>query len=108
MKAPATVVFVTLVALILAGCVAPQATAPASPNLEPPATATMVPATPTAAATSVPATPAPSPTPRDAETPAPTPWPTVASVTTGDFPCDLTRWVAPTPLPSPARNRQRR
>ena len=99
MKAPATVVFVTLVALILAGCVAPQATAPASPNLEPPATATMVPATPTAAATSVPATPAPSPTPRDAETPAPTPWPTVASVTTGDFPCDLTRWVAPTPPP---------
>lgn len=83
-----TAVLAVLLAAMLAGCVPPQTAAPPTTGADTPAAATAVPATATA-------TPSPAP----ADTPTATPPPTTAPVTTGDFPCDLARWDAPTPPP---------
>lgn len=91
-----TAVLAVLLAATLAGCAPPQAAAPPSPVAVTVAAAPPVPAT--ATATTVPATATAAPSPVPVDTPAAAP-PTSAPVTSGDFPCDLTRWDAPTPPP---------
>ncbi|MEZ4769941.1 MAG: molybdopterin-dependent oxidoreductase [Caldilineales bacterium] len=81
---------------LLAGCASPPAAAPATT-----AVVEVVSPSATATATAASATPAATPSlaPSPSDTPPPTSAPTTGPVTTGDFPCDLTRWIAPTPPP---------
>ena len=95
----AAALLAVLLAAMLVSCAPPQnAASPLATVAGAQATATTsFTAAATATATPPPATATRSPAPT--ETLTPTPLPTTAPVTTGDYPCDLTRWVAPTPPP---------
>ncbi|MCB0207001.1 MAG: molybdopterin-dependent oxidoreductase [Anaerolineae bacterium] len=93
---------VTVIAVLLAatliGCTPPVADqTSAAPGNTQAAAPTTPPAMPTPTATLRSATPTPSVAP--GATPSPTSPPPTAPVTTSDYPCDLTRWIAPTPPP---------